>query len=169
MKKTLIVLLVALFACTFAFAQGATEAAPAASSNEPMTITMLYAATATEVGPIPEDWEGFAIIREKLGINLVLQQLPSAAADQDLVVQTMAAADELPDFITVPSKKVYDDLVAKGFFADVTDDFAKMPERSETLCFQSNPQGSMTGSIVLPILAMKEFSAWVLRSSCVGK
>ena len=132
MKKTIIVLLVALIACTFAFAQGATEA-PAAASNEPMTITMLYAATATEVGPIPADWEGYAIIREKLGINLVLQQLPSASADQDLVVQTMAAADELPEFITVPSKKVYDDLVAKGFFADVTDDFAKMPERSKVM------------------------------------
>ena len=131
MKKTLIVLLVALIAMTAVFASGATEAK--AASNEPITITMLYAATATEVGPIPEDWEGYAIIRDKLGINLVLQQLPSSTADQRVQVNAMAAADELPDFITIPGKDVFDDLVAKGMFADVTDDFAKMPERSKVM------------------------------------
>ena len=56
MKKALIVLLVALIAMTAVFASGTTETK--AASNEPITITMLYAATATEVGPIPEDADG---------------------------------------------------------------------------------------------------------------
>ncbi|MBQ7282933.1 MAG: ABC transporter substrate-binding protein, partial [Spirochaetales bacterium] len=62
MKKTLIVLLVALIASTAVFAQGATEA----KSEGPMTITMLYAATQTEVGSLPDDWAGYQILRDKL-------------------------------------------------------------------------------------------------------
>ena len=49
MKKSLIVLLVALIAVTSVFAQGATEA-QAATSTGPMKITMLYSATQTEAG-----------------------------------------------------------------------------------------------------------------------
>ena len=56
MKKALIVLLVALIACTAVFAQGATEAKT--ESKGPVTITMLYAATQTEVGGLPDDWSG---------------------------------------------------------------------------------------------------------------
>ena len=133
MKKTLIVLLVALIAMTAVFAQSATEA----KSEGPMTITMLYAATQTEVGGLPDDWAGYQILRDKLGIDLQLQMLPSAASDQDLMVRAMAAADELPDFITV-SRTVWADLVKQGVFADVTDDFAKMPERCKVMFGQSS-------------------------------
>ena len=128
MKKTLIVLLVALIAMTAVFAQGATET----KSEGPVTITMLYAATQTEVGGLPDDWAGYQVLREKLGIDLQLQMLPSASSDQDLMVRAMAAADELPDFITV-SRTVWADLVKQGMFYDVTDDFAKMPERSKVM------------------------------------
>ena len=130
MKTALIVLLVALIAMTAVFAQGATDTA--AKSSGPMTITMLYAATQTEVGSLPDDWAGYQILKDKLGIDLQLQMLPSNANDQDVAVRTMAAADELPDFITV-SRTVWADLVKQGMFADVTDDFAKMPERSKVM------------------------------------
>ena len=100
MKKVLIVLLVALIASTAVFAQGAAEPQATASSG-PMKITMLYAATQTEVGSLPDDWAGYQILRDKLGIDLELQMLPSNANDQDVAVRTMAAADELPDFIKV--------------------------------------------------------------------
>ena len=135
MKKALIVLLVALIAMTAVFAQGATDTA--AKSSGPMTITMLYAATQTEVGSLPDDWAGYQILKDKLGIDLQLQMLPSNANDQDVAVRTMAAADELPDFITV-SRTVWADLVKQGMFADVTDDFAKMPERSKVMFGQSS-------------------------------
>ena len=95
MKKTLIILLVALIAMTAVFAQGAAET----KSSGPMTITMLYAATQTEVGSLPDDWAGYQILRDKLGIDLQLQMLPSNANDQNVAVRTMAAADELPDFL----------------------------------------------------------------------
>ena len=111
MKKALIVLLVALIAMTAVFAQGATDTA--AKSSGPMTITMLYAATQTEVGSLPDDWAGYQILKDKLGIDLQLQMLPSNANDQDVAVRTMAAADELPDFITV-SRTVWADLVKQG-------------------------------------------------------
>ena len=128
MKKALTILLVALIAMTAVFAQGAAET----KSSGPMTITMLYAATQTEVGSLPDDWAGYQILRDKLGIDLQLQMLPSNANDQNVAVRTMAAADELPDFITV-DRTVWADLVKQGMLADVTDDFAKMPERSKVM------------------------------------
>ena len=71
MKKALTILLVALIAMTAVFAQGAAET----KSSGPMTITMLYAATQTEVGSLPDDWAGYQILRDKLGIDLQLQML----------------------------------------------------------------------------------------------
>ena len=95
MKKTLIVLLVALLASSFVFAQGGTEATT--TTTGPMTIAMLYSATQTEAGALPADWAGYAVLEDQLGIKLELQMLPSNPNDQDLMVRAMAAADELPD------------------------------------------------------------------------
>ena len=80
MKKTIIILFVALLAGSFAFAQGSTEAA---ASTGPMKITMLYSATQTEAGSLPADWAGYQVLRDKLGIELELQMLPSNPNDQD--------------------------------------------------------------------------------------
>ena len=101
------------------------------------TITMLYATALTEVGGIPDDWAGYQILKSRFGIDLQLQMLPSVASDQDIMIRTMAAAGELPDFFMV-SKSVWTDLVKQGLFADVTDDFAKMPERSKVMFGKSS-------------------------------
>ena len=125
MKKTLIILIVALLVSSFVFAQGKGETE---TSNGPVTITMLYSATQTEAGALPNDWAGYAVLEEKLGIKLELQMLPSNLSDQDLMVRAMAAADELPDFFTC-SRDVWVDLAKNGMVLDVTDYYALMPNR----------------------------------------
>ena len=130
MKKTLIVLLVALLASSFVFAQGGTEATT--TTTGPMTIAMLYSATQTEAGALPADWAGYAVLEDQLGIKLELQMLPSNPNDQDLMVRAMAAADELPDFFTC-SREVWADLAKNGMVLDVTDYYALMPNRSSVM------------------------------------
>ena len=133
MKKTIIILFVALLAGSFAFAQGSTEAA---ASTGPMKITMLYSATQTEAGSLPDDWAGYQVLRDKLGIELELQMLPSNPNDQDLQVRAMAAADELPDFLTC-SREVWADLAKNGQVLDVTDYYKDMPHRCEVMFDQA--------------------------------
>lgn len=130
MKKTLIILLVALLASSFVFAQGGTEATT--TTTGPMTIAMLYSATQTEAGALPADWAGYAVLEDQLGIKLELQMLPSNPNDQDLMVRAMAAADELPDFFTC-SREVWADLAKNGMVLDVTDYYALMPNRSSVM------------------------------------
>ena len=98
MKKAILII-AALFTVAAVFASGASEAKPAASTG-PVKITMLYSATQTEAGALPDDWAGYAVLKDKLGIELELQMLPSNPNDQDLQVRAMAAADTLPDFFT---------------------------------------------------------------------
>ena len=133
MKKTIIVLLVALLAGSFAFAQGAQEAA---ASTGPMTITMLYSATQTEAGSLPDDWAGYQVLLDELGIDLQLDMLPSNPNDQDLAIRTRAAADELPDFFTC-SREVWADLAKNGQVLDVTDYYDDMPNRCAVMFDQS--------------------------------
>ena len=64
----------------------------AASSDGTVDIELWYAAAVTEAGPIPEDWVGYDIIRDKLGINLRLTMLPSSDADQDVKIQAAEQA-----------------------------------------------------------------------------
>ena len=133
MKKTLSILLVALLAFSL-FAQGAKDSK--AASSGPMTITMLASATQTEVGNLPDDWAGYAVLRDKLGIDLQVQFLPANPNDQDLMVRAMAAADELPDFFTC-SREVWADLTKNGQTLDVTDYYKDMPERSKVMFDQA--------------------------------
>jgi len=135
MKKSIIVLLVALIASTAVFAQGAAEPQATASSG-PMKITMLYSATQTEAGSLPEDWAGYAVLRDKLGIELELDMLPSNPNDQDVAVRTRAAADELPDFFTC-SREVWADLAKNGQVLDVTDYYKDMPNRCAVMFDQA--------------------------------
>ena len=128
MKKTIIILVALLTACAV-FAQGAAEKEQATG---PMTITMLYSATQTEAGSLPGDWAGYAVLRDKLGIDLQLDMLPSNPNDQDVAVRTRAAADQLPDFFTC-SREVWADLAKNGQVLDVTDYYKDMPHRSEVM------------------------------------
>ncbi|MFC2821143.1 MAG: extracellular solute-binding protein [Sphaerochaeta sp.] len=134
MKKTVIVLLVSILTLSFAFAQGSKEAGTV--STGPVTVTMLYSATQTEAGSLPDDWAGYAVIKDKLGIDLKLDMLPSNPNDQDVSVRTRAAADELPDFFTC-SREVWADLAKNGQLLDVTDYYDDMPNRCAVMFDQS--------------------------------
>jgi len=134
MKKTAIVVLaVMLLLAQFVFANGAQEgaAAPAAQSG-PVHIEMWYNATQTEVGPLPNDWVGYKILKDKFNIDLEASSLPSAYGDQDMKIQAAAAADQLPDFFCA-SREVWLRLAQNGMLADVTDLYAKMPNRTRIM------------------------------------
>ncbi|MCF0261603.1 MAG: extracellular solute-binding protein [Sphaerochaetaceae bacterium] len=127
MKKTIIVLLVALFAFS-AFAQSA----PEAKTTELMHITCLYPPTASEVGALPDDWAGYAVLRDELGIDAEFQMLPSSSSDQDILVRSMAAADQLPDFFAT-SRSVWADLVKNGQVLEVGQYYDDMPNRCSVM------------------------------------
>ncbi len=127
MKKTIAIVLMAL--CTFAlFAQGGSDAK--SSTGDGLThITMLYNATQTEAGPLPNDWVGYDILKNELGIELEASSLPSSSTDQDSKIQALAAADNLPDFF-VANREVWLRLAQQGMLADVTDLYDDMPNRT---------------------------------------
>ena len=130
MKKLLAVLLIALVAGSMIFAQGGEEASTTSSGL--MTIDMLFPGTFTEAGKLPDDWAGYQIIKDELGIDLQLDMLPSSSQDQDMLVRSMAAADQLPDFF-VCSREVWTDLVKNQQVLDVTDYYDDMPHRSAVM------------------------------------
>lgn len=126
MKKIVSIALIALLCVSFAFANGTQEAGK--SGNGLTHIEMWYNATQTEVGPLPNDWVGYDILKG-MGIELEASSLPSSTSDQDTKIQAASAADQLPDFF-VASRKVWQNLVEKGLVADVTDCYEKMPKRT---------------------------------------
>ena len=64
-------------------------------------IELWYGAAASEAGPIPKDWVGYKRIKDELGINLILTQLPSSEGDQDTKINAAGAANTLPDLFMV--------------------------------------------------------------------
>lgn len=95
-------------------------------------IELWYGAAASEAGPIPADWVGYDIVKNKLGINLKLTNLPSSEADQDTKINAAGAANTLPDIFMV-SNTVYANLVQKKLLAPVDSLYNKMPNRTEKL------------------------------------
>ncbi len=95
-------------------------------------ITLWYGAAVTEAGPPPKDWVGYSIIKEKLGINLIMTALPSSESDQDTKINAAAASKSLPDFLMITST-TFPLLVKQGVLADVSDMYAMMPERTKKL------------------------------------
>ena len=133
MKKLLVALLALALLASSVFANGAAEKSSAsASSDGPVTIEVWYGAAITEAGPIPEDWVGYDIVREKLNINLELTALPSNENDQDVRIQAAGAANDLPDLFMV-RRPVLANLVAQGLVAPVDDYYALMPHRTEIM------------------------------------
>ncbi len=120
-------LLVLLLAASLVFAGGSGEA----ESDEDglVTIDFWFGGTISEAGMIPEDWVGYDIVRDKLGIDLKLTMLPSSEADQDVKIQAAGAANDLPDFFMV-RRPVLENLVEQGLVAQVDDCFEKMPVRT---------------------------------------
>lgn len=125
-RRIVAIAMLSLLALSFAFANGAAESGK--KSDGLTHIEMWYNATQTEVGPLPNDWKGYEILKG-MGIELEASSLPSSTSDQDSKVQAASAAGTLPDFF-VASRKVWQNLVEKGLLADVTDCYAKMPNRT---------------------------------------
>lgn len=109
-----------------AFANGKADAS---KQSGPVTIELWYGAAVTEAGPPPADWKALQIVRDKLGINLVLTALPSNEADQDVKINAAAAANSLPDLFMV-RRETWQKLVPTGLLAPMDDLYAKMPTRT---------------------------------------
>lgn len=123
-------LVLLLVISTLAFAQGGKETT--AKSAEPTKIEMWYTATQTEVGPLPDDWVGYQILKDRFNIELEASSLPSSTTDQDMKVQAASAADTLPDFF-VANREVWLRLANNGMLADVTDLYEQMPNRTKIM------------------------------------
>jgi len=130
-KIAFVALLVAL-AVSPVFANGQSEQPAAADPNQPTTITLWYTATQTEVGPLPDDWAGYQILKDKFNIILEASSLPSSNNDQDQKIQAASAADQLPDLFTV-SRKVFMQLAQRGILADLTGTTELMPNRTKIM------------------------------------
>ena len=95
-------------------------------------IEIWYGAAASEAGPIPNEWKGYKIVQDKLGINLKLTALPSSAGDQDTKINAAAAANALPDLCMV-SDAVFQKLVQQKLVAPTDAMYKKMPNRTAKL------------------------------------
>ena len=96
--KGFLLVVLALLIAMPVFASGSGETKQAAGTPEdPVSIDLWFGAAITEAGMIPEDWVGYDIIRNELGIDLHLTMLPSNESDQDVRIQAAGAANELPD------------------------------------------------------------------------
>ena len=114
MKRTIALAIACAVASQFVFAQGQQEATTKADANAPVHITLWYPATQTEVGPLPNDWVGYQIVKDKFNIDIECQSLPSGSQDQDVKIQAAAAADDLSDMFTAGREGVEYTLDAEG-------------------------------------------------------
>jgi putative aldouronate transport system substrate-binding protein len=85
----------------------------------------------TEAGPPPDDWVGFKIIRDKLGINLKLTLQPSSFTDQDTKISVAAASNTLPDLFGV-NQQLLLKIARQGLVAPVDSLLPMMPNRAKT-------------------------------------
>lgn len=115
----------------FVFANGETDGQQGKNPSGPVTIELWYGAAVTEAGPPPADWEALKIIKDKLNIELKLTALPSNNEDQDVKINTAAAANALPDLFMV-RREVWTNLIKQGLIAPVDDLYPLMPERTKT-------------------------------------
>ena len=130
-SKRFIAILLASLMVIPAFAGGSKEATAQAAGTpeDPVTIELWFGAAITEAGMIPDDWVGYEIIRNELGIDLKLSMLPSSESDQDMRIQATGAGNALPDLFMV-RRPVLVNLVNQGLIAQVDDCFDKMPVRT---------------------------------------
>ena len=129
MKKILLALMVMLSVCSIVFAGGSNETTEVTTEDGLVPIEMWYGAAVTEAGPIPNDWVGYDIIRDELGIELTITALPSNESDQDVRIQAAGAANDLPDVFFV-SRPVLQNLVRQGLIAPIDEIYDMMPTRT---------------------------------------
>ena len=119
-------------ALVLAVAAPAFSAKAKTNKDGSVDIELWYGAAASEAGPVPNDWVGYDIIRNKLKINLKLTNLPSSEADQNTKINAAGAANTLPDVFMV-SNEVYKTLVDKKLLAEVDKMYKLMPNRTAKL------------------------------------
>lgn len=103
-----------------------------ANKDGSVDIELWYGAAVTEAGPPPSDWVALKIIKEKLGINLILTALPSSESDQETKINAAGAANSLPDIFMV-TNNIFPTLVKQGLLANVDDMYKMMPNRTKLL------------------------------------
>ena len=136
-KRIMMTVLLSLLALSFVFAEGQAETK---TDNGLTHIEMWYNATQTEVGPLPDDWVGYDILRDEFGIELEAYSLPSNTDHQEVKIRAAMAADELPDFF-VASRAAFLDLVKAGMVAE------KLGENAKALGFYETIQNKYPQSI----------------------
>ena len=92
-------------------------------------ITMWYSPTYTESAPIPENWSGYKIIRDKLAIDLML--VPVATDDKNFMsrLNDTMASGLLPD-IFATSSEGYEVLLKNELLAQLDDFYGMIPNRT---------------------------------------
>jgi ABC-type sugar transport system, periplasmic component len=125
MKKSVLASLIAT-ALTLAVAMGS-----GAQAQKPVDVDLWLFQAVTESGPPPDDWVGYQIIRDKLGINLKLTLQPSSFTDQDTKISVAAASNTLPDLFGV-NRDMLIKIAKQGLVAPVDGLLPMMPERTKT-------------------------------------
>lgn len=123
MRKTIISSLVASVLLLAVALCGSAQA-------KPVDIELWALQAVTEAGPPPDDWVGFQIIRDKLGINLKLVLQPSSPSDQDTKISVAAAANALPDLFGV-NRDMLMKIAKQGLVAQVDSLLPMMPVRAK--------------------------------------
>jgi len=100
------------------------------SAQKLVEITLWEGGAVSEAAPPPDDWVGYRIIRERLGIDLKLVLLPSSPSDQDTKINLAAAANQLPDLMLINQSTWYK-LAKAGMLAEVTKLLPAMPLRTK--------------------------------------
>ncbi len=115
---------------------------------KPVDIEIWAQATSTQAATIPDDWVGWKIIRDKLGINLKYTIIPTGA-DGETKINAAAAANALPDFMqavsTTNARNKVIDLNKQGLIAPVDSLLPLMPNRVKT--HYNNPSSFAMGQI----------------------
>lgn len=93
----------------------------------PVDLTVAFYAASPESPPPPATWEGYKVLRDKLGINLKVVLLPGADGDTRLAAQ--AAANDLPDLF-VPGRNLFYQLAEQGLIAETASLLPLMPSRT---------------------------------------
>ncbi len=99
------------------------------SQKEITTIEMWYGPTYGEAGPVPSDWFGYDLIKEKLGINLVLTSLPTDSKSQTERIIQAGNQNKLPDIFCTTGDALTD-LMKKDLVAPVEVLYDLMPVRT---------------------------------------
>jgi putative aldouronate transport system substrate-binding protein len=132
MMKTKVMTVVFLLISVLLFAGGQNQgrAGTSIAQSGLTDIELWYLGTYSEYGPPPADWKVVQIIKDELGINLILGGLPSDTNDQNTKINAAAAANVLPDIFRV-TREVLVKIQPLGVVAQVDDLYPLMPIRTQ--------------------------------------